>query len=206
MPIILSENITPDASFAIWEIEENESDLLQGVRLSPQDRETILSLRLEKRRLERIACRRSLGFLLPAGSVEITYGASGEPLSDRGKISFSHSGSYAAAALSLVAPIGIDIEKISPKILHLHAKFVSPKEAETIDLNNPEEITRIWSAKEAIYKLFPGNEIDFIEQIEILSHTSAHLHLPTQTFEIELYTYLYEDLMIVVAVPTCPNI
>lgn len=202
MPIILSENITPFASFAIWKIEENESDLLRGIRLSPQDRETILSLRLEKRRLERIACRRSLDFLLPADFVNITYGASGEPLSDCGKISFSHSGSYAAAALSHAAPIGIDIEKISSKILHLHSKFVSPKEAETIDLNNPEDITRIWCAKEAIYKLFPGNEIDFIEQIEVLSQTAARLHLPCQMFEIKLYTYLYEDLMIVAAVPT----
>ncbi|MDL2308018.1 4'-phosphopantetheinyl transferase superfamily protein [Bacteroidales bacterium OttesenSCG-928-B11] len=199
MPVILSENISPDAGFAIWEIIENESDLFQGIRLSPQDKETILSLRLEKRRLERIACRKTLAFLLNVDCVPITYGVSGEPLSPAGNISFSHSAGFAAAALSSTHKIGIDIEKITPKIVKLHHKFISPKELETIDAHNPEDVTRIWCAKEAVYKLFPGNSIDFIEQIEIHSPFAARLKLDEKMISIDLHTKKVKDLMGVIA-------
>ncbi|MDR2980074.1 MAG: 4'-phosphopantetheinyl transferase superfamily protein [Bacteroidales bacterium] len=199
MPLIYSANTALCVRFALWKIEETENALFQGIRLSVQDQEAILSLRLEKRRLERIACRRALGFLLNTNDLNITYGFSGEPLCDVGHISFSHSGNYAAAAVSQTGPVGIDIEKITPKILELHHKFVSDKEREHIDLQDPKAITRIWCAKEAIYKMFPEKSLNFIEDIEIFPTHQATLRHSVGSNTIHLFTHEIEELMIVVA-------
>lgn len=199
MPIAFSEKISPVAALAIWKIKETESELLEQINLSLQDKTAILSLRLEKRRLERIACRRALAFLLNTNTINITYGKSGEPFSPPHHISFSHSGHFAAAAISTSGRIGVDIEKITPKILKLHHKFISEKENTRFNLSDPTEITFIWCAKEAIYKLFPGNSIDFIEDIEILSSSAATLYISNDRFDIILKRYVFDDYMTVIA-------
>ena len=200
MPVIFHENINPHDSCCVWHITETEESLFERVYLSETDKSSILSLPLAKRRKERIACRNALAVLLVSHSIQVSYGKFGEPLTPNVLISFSHSGDYAAVAFSDLYRIGIDIEKISDKILNLHSKFVNDHEKEFVDLSNSKDITRIWCAKEAVYKLFPGDSIDFLCDITIdKSCQTATLKLVDASFQVELNHWLIDDMMMVVA-------
>ena len=201
MPVIFYEDIKPHDSACVWHITETEESLFEGVHLSETEQNSILSLPLLKRRRERIACRNALAFLLKTPFIQVNYGNFGEPLIPNAFVSFSHSGDYAAVALSRDHVVGIDIEKISDKIVNLHSKFVNEYEKEFVDLSNARDITLIWCAKEAIYKLFSGNSIDFLHDIKIdTSYQTASLKLAETSFSIKLSHWQVDDMMVVVAV------
>lgn len=204
MPVIFFRKKGDDTSFCIWKITETEEQLWQGLRLSDQDKNEIQLLKLPKRRLERLACRKGLSFLLESPEVPVSYGNYGEPLLDSGKkfhISFSHSGEYAAAALSRKGKIGIDIERITPRILELHPRFIRPDEARTANSNNPEEVTFFWCAKEAIYKLFPEYKADFLNDIFIEEYKEKGCISQKNSLRAtaNLENRIWENLLMVVA-------
>ncbi len=154
MPLIFKEIIDANVTIGVWKITETEAELRKELILSPKDQETILSTRLLQRRLERIACRRAIASLLGQPEIFITYGEKGEPFLPHCHISFSHTKELVAVAVSAQYPVGVDIEKIQEKILGLHSKFVSEKELTPKEFESSEAITRIWTSKEAVYKLF----------------------------------------------------
>ena len=200
MPIIFSKKVDPYTSLSVWHINETEEELLKDLQLSKKDLNSILSLRLAKRRKERIACRKALAFLMQTSDIDISYGKSGEPLMEGYHISFSHSGEYAAAIVSKTKKVGIDIERISEKILNLYPKFVNEEELKFLDFKNPKEITQIWSAKEAIYKLSSGKSPDFLHNIFIdKSLHSASLIFSEEKVNIDLVHWAWEGLIIVAA-------
>lgn len=90
--------------------------------------------------------------------------SNGKPyLSDsRFDITLSHSGDFAAVLISHGPAVGIDIEKISPRIEKIAHKFVNETELGWIEGENPlSDYFRIWCAKEALFKLFGKGELDF---------------------------------------------
>lgn len=199
MPIVFHQKIKPDIVWAVWQITETESELLQNLHLSEQDLKAILSLKLPKRRLEKMACRKIVSFLLKSENVEIEYGEHGQPLLDGYHLSFSHSGDHAAAVISLTKRVGIDIEKISPKLVSAQGKFVSAKEMAVIDQNNPAEIAPYWCAKEAIYKLFPERKLDFLNDIAVdVKNKKAYLKHQEEDVIIDLFVEKIDDFYLVV--------
>ncbi len=69
-------------------------------------------------------------------------------------ISISHSHQYAAAVSSIEKNIGIDIQKMEPKINKLTERFTTPQEKSQFrDIGNATHInTNIWAIKEAVKK------------------------------------------------------
>ncbi len=68
--------------------------------------------------------------------------------------------------------VGIDVEVYRDKIVKIAPKFVHKNE--TFALNKEHQIfflTRLWTAKEAVYKAFGTNGIHFSTQIEVLPFT-----------------------------------
>ncbi len=97
------------------------------------------------------------------------YDDSGKPhLLNNKFISISHSFDYCAVIVSNVK-VGIDIEKLRPKILNISKKFVSESDLALIKVNSVENITKVWSIKEAVFKAFGHNKIDFKKNIIIKS-------------------------------------
>ena len=192
MPLIFKQNIDSCVTVGVWKINETEIELWEGLLLSETDKNAILSLPLAKRRLERIACRKVLASLLTRNEVIIEYGVNGEPLTEGFHISFSHSGEMIAVAISKQTLVGIDIEKIQDKITALHSKFVSENELTPQELNNRESITRVWTAKEAVYKLFSGAVPDFKEHIFVKSDR-AEVLLLGKTHSVKLFHWKIEE-------------
>jgi phosphopantetheinyl transferase len=192
MPLILKQNIDSCTTIGVWKIDETETELWEGLLLSEADKNEILSLPLAKRRLERIACRKVLSSLLIRNEIIIEYGNNGEPLMNGFYVSFSHSGEMIAVAISEQNPVGIDIERIQDKIVALRSKFVSENELTLEEIKNREAITRIWTAKEAVYKLFSGATPDFKAQIFVKSD-QAEVFLHDKIHSVKLFHWKIEE-------------
>ena len=89
-------------------------------------------------------------------------------LSNNRNISISHSDNLVTILISLNKGIGIDVERINNKVNSIKSKFLNQKEINY--LNGYEEsrnLTRVWTAKEAIYKALRMPGIIFSENILI---------------------------------------
>jgi len=95
-------------------------------------------------------------------------------------ISFSHSKKSAAVVIS-DENVGIDIEEQRVQLLKIQDKFVGNSEKSC--KNNLEELTWLWTCKEAIFKIF-GSELPFIEGI-ICEKLPSNLYHTEVLFRIE---------------------
>lgn len=109
-----------------------------------------------KKLQEYLMIRKMLKMLMPEH--KILYKTIGQPylFPKDAFISITHSYPFASLAISQKR-VGIDIEKIMPKILRIKHKFLHPNEKPwTENENEVAMITVIWVIKEALYKLHPS--------------------------------------------------
>lgn len=142
--------------------EFNVADFLQF--LTESEIQHLMSFTNSTRKREFIATRilrhRIFGFS------HIHYNSVGAPfIQDQGFISISHSNKYVGIALNQNFQIGFDIEIPRSNILSLSEKFLSEEEKSTFDIKDPLEVTKIWSAKEALYKLAGRKKIHFKSEL-----------------------------------------
>ena len=153
----------------IWQIEESLEDLKSNMLLSTVD---------EKRLSERKILQHQKGFLatrkliLHAGidPGRVKYNPNGAPFLDSGKhLSITHSKTQAGIAVGDHS-LGFDIEEYHHKIQNIASKFLHKDEYYAFDSLNPiETLTRIWTAKEALYKVLNIPGISFSKQLLIAS-------------------------------------
>ena len=99
--------------------------------------------------------------------------ATGRPRMGSEFCSLTHGGGWAWATRSN-HPIGIDVEATSPRMERVRSRFVGPQDQPVLDWfgDNPDTLCRIWTAKEAAFKVF-GTGIDFLTG---LRWTEVHDH------------------------------
>ena len=85
----------------------------------------------------------------------------------------SHCDGFSAAIMGKIAPVGIDVERINPRILRIESKFLNATEYELLSGCNEESrlvySTLFWSIKETVFKWWGDGAVDFSEQIQIKS-------------------------------------
>lgn len=109
-----------------------------------------------KKLIEHLMIRKMLKMVLP--DHKILYKTIGQPylFPKDAFISITHSFPFASLAISKNR-VGIDLEKIMPKILRIKHKFLHKTEIPwTLNEDEVELITIIWVIKEALYKLHPS--------------------------------------------------
>lgn len=86
----------------------------------------------------------------------------GKPYLRKGKhVSLSHCAKY-AVGIAGKKPVGIDIEEITPRVERIAKRFVHEKEWSFIQPDKRlETLYLLWSAKEALYKLYGKKAVDF---------------------------------------------
>ncbi|HIF84697.1 MAG TPA: 4'-phosphopantetheinyl transferase superfamily protein [Flavobacteriaceae bacterium] len=99
---------------------------------------------------------------------DLKYNKSGKPELDNNFISITHSFDYSGIILS-DRKVGIDIEKLRPSILKISKKFINQHEINLIGELSIENLTKVWTIKEAIFKAFGFSGIDFKKNIIIES-------------------------------------
>ena len=89
-------------------------------------------------------------------------------LSDNRNISISHSDNVVTILISPNKGIGIDVERINNKVNSIKSKFLNQKEINYLSgYEESRNLTRAWTAKEAIYKALRMPGIIFSENILI---------------------------------------
>ena len=86
-------------------------------------------------------------------------------------ISVSHTENLIAIICSEKQVVGIDIEKISERVLKIAHKFTNSEEEKLIDKNDPKISTMIlWCSKEAMYKIYEKRALSFTDNIRLLDY------------------------------------
>lgn len=140
--------VSCDTDILVSEVES------RGFNISP-----IISMKSKNRIHEWLSIRLLL-FEMFGKCSEILYNETGKPsLKDiDSHISISHSKNK-IAIVSDKHPTGVDIQQINKKLHNIQQKFLHPKEIEYKKIYTTEELSVIWSAKEAIYKVHGHPEI-----------------------------------------------
>jgi phosphopantetheinyl transferase len=165
MPLFLKHT---EPLWGVWKIEESRDEMLshfaqRAADLLPAD------MRAEKRQQEWLAVRLLLRDLL-GEETRIAYRPNGAPFLPEKNlhISISHTRGYAAVILSEQAPVGIDIEYLSDRVLKVRSRFMRPEEEAMIDAGHEVEHSLVcWCAKETLFKLIGRQEVDLREHIHI---------------------------------------
>ena len=102
-------------------------------------------------------------------TIEILYHPNGRPYLANGvEISISHSYDWLVVLFSYEKEkIGVDIEKISQKVINIKDKFLSDDELVDLETESPDKYTTYWAVKEAVYKAFDTEHVVFGDEILI---------------------------------------
>ena len=132
----------------------------------------------DKRRREHLAWRRVVRNELGRGVV-IDYNEVGAPVVDTPNthISVAHGGERVAVAIA-DERVGVDIENLDRNYERVKSRFMSPAEEALSDME--EWPAMVWTAKEAIYKLYGKREVDLTEDIHIIGLNTETMSLSAE--------------------------
>ena len=167
MPIsVINDYVSND--LLLWKLSEKEIQLNNLVKLSLSSKSRLDLIKSSSQRKQFLGIQNLLS-LHNINNEVLFYDDNGKPhLLNNKFISISHSFDYCGVIVSDVK-VGIDIEKFRSKILNISKKFVSESDLALIKVSSVENITKVWSIKEAVYKAFGHNKIDFKKNIIIKS-------------------------------------
>jgi len=195
MPAVLKKNIAHNISIAVWQIAETEAFFYDFLKLLPEDELHIKNCKLQKVRLQKLACRAVLAELLKNNEICITYSEIGQPQLKDYHISFSHTKNCVAVVLSKT-PVGIDIEELAPRILPLYPRFMHKKEIAVCDVNNLKDLYYYWCAKEAMYKWYAKGNLDFTADLYV--NKNEKKGIICENYEVQLVDYWVDSHIVVV--------
>lgn len=161
--LFYQHNINDTTKLGIWQIEEPPSFFLEKVPLKKD-------VSHPYKRLQHLAGRYLLTVLAEDFPLEdIVIADTRKPFLEDEKYHFSisHCGNFAAALVSSTHRVGVDIERVSPRIISISHKFLHDhehaflREWEHLSQMHLELSTILWSAKEAVYKWHGLGQLDF---------------------------------------------
>ena len=163
---VINDSISND--LLLWKLSETETQLSNLLNISLSSKSKLDLIKSSSQRRQFLGVQNLLN-LHKIKNDMLFYDDNGKPhLLNNKFISISHSFDYCGVIVSNVK-VGLDIEKFRSKILNISKKFVSQSDLGLIKLNSIENVTKVWSIKEAVFKAFGHNEIDFKKNIIIKS-------------------------------------
>lgn len=199
------DNIIENEELLVKVLNYKDCDInsLDLERLSDNERKRFDSFGAKKRKLEYYFTR-VLWRDFPSHQ-RIKYTTTGKPCVENGFISISHSKQTVAISYSVMHPIGLDIEHFNPKIGRIQNKFLSLKEKNRFDLDNEENLTTLWSIKEAVYKLLDIEGLSFkgdIEVQEVGEINRVKVQLDTKHKEFTFSRIIFETFILIYCTDT----
>ena len=164
MPFLKDFIINNSTKIMTWNIVPGELD---ESHLNEHDKNLLNKRNEQISREHFLAVRKLLNIENP--DININYDQNGKPYLNNNKgISISHSNKLVGIGLSNEIDFGIDIQIKTDKILNIQKKFLSKNELLQLEsINTIESLTKIWSAKESIYKLLGKKGVSFSSDLEI---------------------------------------
>jgi phosphopantetheinyl transferase len=212
MPIFLKKTFNNNGQVAIWKIDEPMSFFKQQSKITAEERDQVDEL-ASRKKLEWYASRYLLQFLFGEKDeiicIKDEHGKPHLKNSDH-HISLSHSNEM-TAVISSKNLVGVDIQKIVPKIKRISKKFIGEEEEKKIGYSNRiEKMHIIWGAKECLYKAYGKRSLDFKKNLFISDFDykpegcSFHGSLKKDTtfMDFECWAGKFENYMLVYAIKT----
>ena len=206
MPIVWSKNLAEKGKIAIWEISESEEELYNMLQLDEKEQQHFQTLSLARQK-QWLGSRVLLRTLLQTEQpIELNIDEHRKPFLNNFpfEISISHANQMAAVIIYEGKKVGIDIEKISERILKIKNKFLSAEELKFISSTNElEQLHVCWGAKESLFKLYGKGSLPFIEGIKInafeyskTGQVAASIAIPAYHANFNVQYLKYEDFML----------
>ena len=195
MPLSNPNDFLPIDLF-LWKLSETEIELNSNIDLSLSSISKLDLIKSSSQRKQFLGVQNLLK-LHNINNDSLFYDKNGKPhLSNNKFISISHSFEYCGVIVSDVK-VGLDIEKLRPKILNISKKFISESDWNLIKLSSVENVTKVWTIKEAVFKAFGHKAIDFKKNIIITSinkkfnkaSVSISNNQITENYNIEIYNF-----------------
>ena len=139
--------------------------------ITAQDVASASRFQNEARRVEHLAWRRVVRRELGRG-VQIEYNEVGAPIVDTPNtyISVAHT-TGAVAVVIADTPVGVDIELLHRGFDRVASRYLS---AEELALSSDDRwLAMVWSAKEAMYKLYGHKGVDLVEELRVTAYDAA---------------------------------
>ena len=167
MPLVYQQNINGSTRLGVWEITESAAFFETGVTLQRP-------IAHEQKKRQHLAGRWLLKALFPDFPVDLIQVAdTRRPFLEKDPFHFSisHAGHFAAAIVSKIHRVGVDIEIPHPKIERLKDKFSDSREREQYrhwSTDPLHQLTLGWSFKEAMFKWLAQPGVDFKKQLQVV--------------------------------------
>lgn len=169
MPLYKTITVGDDAKVLIWKVEETESQLSEGVVLTPHCQKRMMGMKSELHRRGFLSIRHLMAI---EGYVDhdLFYDDAGKPhLTDGKFISITHSHEFTGIIIADTKEVGIDIEMQRDKILRIANKYTPLEEYKTVANADAlvRKLTIVWGAKESLYKIYAQHGLSFLHHIDI---------------------------------------
>tara|TARA_B100000780_G_scaffold145990_1_gene101949 strand:- start:1269 stop:1892 length:624 start_codon:yes stop_codon:yes gene_type:complete len=195
MPLfVINEHISNN--LLLWELSETETQLNNLVNICSKSKSRLDLIKSSSQKKQFLGVQNLLKLHQISNDI-LLYDDNGKPHLQNNKfISISHSFDYCGVIVSDVK-VGLDIEKLRSKILNISKKFVSESDRDLIKDDSVENITKIWTIKEAVFKAFGHNKMDFKKNI-ILKSVNKEFNRATvlifnneisENYNIEIYNF-----------------
>ena len=199
-----------DVHVYTWQLTETVAQLSSALTLSQEEQERLMTLHSEKKQREFLAIRHLLQEAqLP--TTALYYTPEGKPQLEEQYISITHSHDFVMIALS-PRPVGIDIERCTPRILRLAPRFTPWQALPDMDeLTQIQAYTQLWTIKEALYKITDLPSVRFYEDLQVphfeplAPHQQALITHPEGDKVYEVQSFFWEGYVWTVVVPLTPE-
>lgn len=171
MPLVKLEKINQYSSWALWKIDETREQLVQYVKLHPEDLTELHGIHHPRKQLEWLSGRAALRSLLDSEQqheFRLHKDEKGKPHLNNHiyHISLANSYPYGVAIIHRNHPVGIDIEKPSTKLIRVKHKFLNTSEANEIE-EDLHKLCIYWACKESLYKLYGRKQLSLKQHISV---------------------------------------
>lgn len=169
MPLVNIQQVNENIHLAVWKITEDLADLKNQILLSAEDSAIYQEIKHKGKALEflagRMLCREAF-LRLEREYFPIHRNVFGKPEMPNSPfhLSLSHTDQFVVLIIGNAIEVGIDIEKPQEKM-----RTIAPRILNTNELRDCSEdlirFSKMWSAKEVLYKLYMKREIDFRDNL-----------------------------------------
>lgn len=162
----------------VWKIQEEQEYFLDRLQMSEYDNQQLHTYQTIPKRVQWLASRYVIRRLVDTPEfIDLQKDKFGKPIlkNQEGHVSLTHTNAMVAGIINKNCHVGIDLELIRENIDRVAHKFVNDTEWTGVPEQEKriEYLITIWSAKEAMYKLYGSKMLDFRENMIIDPFTIA---------------------------------